>query len=83
MLNLPPTASQSEIREKYKALSVVFHPDKQQDFQVKEAASKKFLEIQKAYEGELVTICILSSIPEAGCLTMFPLLVVLSDPFLR
>ncbi|KAL4068611.1 hypothetical protein V8B97DRAFT_2059551 [Scleroderma yunnanense] len=50
VLNLPTTASPSEIRERYKALSMVFHPDKQQDLHVKEAATKEFLEIQKAYE---------------------------------
>ncbi|EPQ53643.1 DnaJ-domain-containing protein [Gloeophyllum trabeum ATCC 11539] len=50
VLNLPPSASENEIRERYRALSVVFHPDKQHDERAKETASKKFLEIQKAYE---------------------------------
>ncbi|KAG6334910.1 hypothetical protein ID866_4181 [Astraeus odoratus] len=50
VLNLPPTASQNEIRERYKALSITYHPDKQYDLRAKEVATKKFLEIQKAYE---------------------------------
>ncbi|KAI6006956.1 hypothetical protein EDD15DRAFT_2358022 [Pisolithus albus] len=50
VLNLPPTASQSEIRERYRALSITFHPDKQHDLRLKETAAEKFLEIQKAYE---------------------------------
>ncbi|KZT28084.1 DnaJ-domain-containing protein [Neolentinus lepideus HHB14362 ss-1] len=49
-LNLPPSASDHEIRERYRALSIVFHPDKQHDEQSKDIASKTFLEIQKAYE---------------------------------
>ncbi|KAH7882365.1 hypothetical protein F5I97DRAFT_1931555 [Phlebopus sp. FC_14] len=50
VLNLPPTATQNEIRERYKTLSMIFHPDKQYDERAKETASTKFLEIQKAYE---------------------------------
>ncbi|KAI6104396.1 hypothetical protein F5141DRAFT_1216932 [Pisolithus sp. B1] len=50
VLNLPPTASQGEIRERYRALSITFHPDKQHDLRLKETAAEKFLEIQKAYE---------------------------------
>ncbi|GLB39157.1 putative protein with domain of unknown function (DUF3395) [Lyophyllum shimeji] len=50
VLNLPRTASQSEITERYRALSLIFHPDRQQDQRSKETATKKFLEIQKAYE---------------------------------
>ncbi|KAF9239280.1 hypothetical protein BU15DRAFT_62044 [Melanogaster broomeanus] len=50
VLNLPNTASQNEIRERYRALSVIFHPDKQYDERTKDTASSKFLEIQKAYE---------------------------------
>ncbi|KIJ61429.1 hypothetical protein HYDPIDRAFT_31300 [Hydnomerulius pinastri MD-312] len=52
VLDLPNTAPQNEIRERYRALSVIFHPDKQHDERVKDTASTKFLEIQKAYEGE-------------------------------
>ncbi|KAI0065244.1 DnaJ-domain-containing protein [Artomyces pyxidatus] len=50
VLNLPTTASENEIREQYRHLSVVFHPDKQRDERTKDTASKRFLEIQKAYE---------------------------------
>ena len=51
MLNLPKTASDQEVRERYRQLSVVFHPDKQADPARKEAASQRFLQVQKAYEG--------------------------------
>ncbi|KAG8216501.1 hypothetical protein J3R82DRAFT_6617 [Butyriboletus roseoflavus] len=50
VLNLPNTASQSEIRDRYKTLSVIFHPDKQHDERTKDTAASKFLEVQKAYE---------------------------------
>ncbi|KAI0360473.1 DnaJ-domain-containing protein [Trametes cingulata] len=50
VLNLPKTASDHEIRERYRQLSIVFHPDKQTDERRKEAATERFLEIQKAYE---------------------------------
>jgi len=50
VLNLPDTASAEEVRERYRALSVLFHPDKQRDDSTKKTASKRFLEIQKAYE---------------------------------
>ncbi|KAJ8519787.1 hypothetical protein ONZ45_g3330 [Pleurotus djamor] len=51
VLNLPQWATQTEIKERHRALSLVFHPDKQHDENAKEVANKKFLEIQKAYEG--------------------------------
>lgn len=50
ILNLPDTASAEDVRERYKALSVLFHPDKQREESTKDTASKRFLEIQKAYE---------------------------------
>lgn len=50
VLNLPTTASEYEIRERYRQLSVLFHPDKQQEEQTKETATKRFLEVQKAYQ---------------------------------
>ncbi|TBU31392.1 DnaJ-domain-containing protein [Dichomitus squalens] len=50
VLNLPKTASDQEIRERYRQLSIVFHPDKQVDERRKEAATQRFLEVQKAYE---------------------------------
>jgi DnaJ-class molecular chaperone len=51
VLNLPDSASAEEVRERYKSLSVSFHPDKQREESQKDTASKRFLEIQKAYEG--------------------------------
>ena len=51
MLNLPKTCSDQEIRERYRQLSIIFHPDKQVDQRRKEAATQRFLEVQKAYEG--------------------------------
>ncbi|VDC07489.1 unnamed protein product [Peniophora sp. CBMAI 1063] len=50
VLNLPRTASDNEIRERYRSLSLVFHPDKQRDDKTRETAARRFLEIQKAYE---------------------------------
>ncbi|KAG2367162.1 hypothetical protein BDR07DRAFT_1393807 [Suillus spraguei] len=50
VLNVPTTASANEIRERYRALSVIFHPDKQRAEQTKDTAAAEFLEIQKAYE---------------------------------
>ncbi|CAL1708852.1 unnamed protein product [Somion occarium] len=50
VLNLPRTASDHDIRERYMHLSVIFHPDKQLDESRVETATKNFLEIQKAYE---------------------------------
>ncbi|CDO75734.1 hypothetical protein BN946_scf184921.g10 [Trametes cinnabarina] len=50
ILNLPKTASDHEIRERYRQLSIIFHPDKQTDERRKEAATERFLELQKAYE---------------------------------
>ncbi|KAI0938578.1 hypothetical protein AcV5_000221 [Taiwanofungus camphoratus] len=50
VLNLPNTASEYEIRERYRQLSVLFHPDKQHDERTKETAAKRFLEVQKAYQ---------------------------------
>lgn len=78
VLNLPTCASDHEIRERYRALSVIFHPDKQRDEATRETANKRFLEIQKAYEG-IVTLSrtIFSNI----CAHSVAL--VLSDPFLR
>lgn len=50
VLNVPTTASANEIRERYRALSVIFHPDKQRGERTKDTAAVEFLEIQKAYE---------------------------------
>ncbi|KDR72591.1 hypothetical protein GALMADRAFT_252737 [Galerina marginata CBS 339.88] len=50
VLNLPKGASQAEIHERHRALSLIFHPDKQTNDSLKTAATKEFLEIQKAYQ---------------------------------
>lgn len=50
VLNLPPAASDYEIRDRYRQLSMQYHPDKQRDESSKEIASKQFLKIQKAYQ---------------------------------
>ncbi|KAI0711382.1 DnaJ-domain-containing protein [Earliella scabrosa] len=50
VLNLPKSASDHEVRERYRQLSIVFHPDKQVDEGRKAAATQRFLEVQKAYE---------------------------------
>ncbi|KAM5532138.1 hypothetical protein V8D89_014163 [Ganoderma adspersum] len=50
VFNLPKAASDQEIRERYRQLSIVFHPDKQVNEARKEAATQRFLEVQKAYE---------------------------------
>ncbi|KAF9564478.1 DnaJ-domain-containing protein [Agrocybe pediades] len=50
VLNLSKYASQTEINERHRSLSLVFHPDRQTDPEVKETATKEFLEIQKAYQ---------------------------------
>ncbi|KAF9447147.1 hypothetical protein P691DRAFT_761024 [Macrolepiota fuliginosa MF-IS2] len=50
VLNLNKGASQNEVHERYRTLSLIFHPDKQQDEQAKEVATRNFLRIQKAYQ---------------------------------
>ncbi|PFH47088.1 hypothetical protein AMATHDRAFT_77369 [Amanita thiersii Skay4041] len=50
VLNLTRAASQAEINERHRALSLIFHPDKQLDPKSKDVATRKFLEIQKAYQ---------------------------------
>lgn len=50
VLNVPTSASANEIRERYRALSVIFHPDKQRGERTKDTAAVEFLEIQRAYE---------------------------------
>lgn len=57
---------------------MIFHPDKQLEDRTRETASKKFLDIQKAYEGEYRMYL------HAWIKTdVKPLFIVLSDPFLR
>uniref|UniRef100_A0A8H7XPT5 J domain-containing protein n=1 Tax=Psilocybe cubensis TaxID=181762 RepID=A0A8H7XPT5_PSICU len=50
VLNLSKNASQAEINERHRSLSLIFHPDKQVDTTLKVTATKEFLEIQKAYQ---------------------------------
>jgi DnaJ homolog subfamily C member 11 len=50
ILNLTTTASDAEIRERYRSLAVIYHPDRNQDPAHKEAAERHFREIQRAYE---------------------------------
>lgn len=78
MLNVPVTASANEIRERYRALSVIFHPDKQRNDRTKDATAMEFLELQKAYEGER-ELCM----THAECESLSTYNIVLSDPFLR
>ncbi|KAL5476860.1 hypothetical protein ACEPAI_3046 [Sanghuangporus weigelae] len=50
VLDLPVFATEAEIKERHRALSLVFHPDRQHDERLKEIAKENFLEIQLAYE---------------------------------
>ncbi|KAF6747159.1 hypothetical protein DFP72DRAFT_920701 [Ephemerocybe angulata] len=50
ILNLNKSATQAEINERYRTLSLLFHPDKQQHPERKEAAEEEFLKVQKAYQ---------------------------------
>ena len=50
VLELKKTATQSEIRSRYRELSKKWHPDKYQSDEDKEEANAKFVEIQAAYE---------------------------------
>ncbi|KAF8981304.1 hypothetical protein BGZ46_002979 [Entomortierella lignicola] len=50
VLNLSKAASEEEIKDSYKRLSRIFHPDKHSDPALKEAAETKFHIINKAFE---------------------------------
>lgn len=50
VLDLSPTASQSEITAKWRHLSREWHPDKVKDPALQRAAQEKFMDIQQAYE---------------------------------
>lgn len=50
ILGLSPTASQTEITAKWRALSREWHPDKVKDPTLQRSAQEKFMEIQQAYE---------------------------------
>lgn len=45
ILQLPPTASHSDIRKAYRKLAMIYHPDKNRD----PSAESRFKEIQEAY----------------------------------
>lgn len=50
LLNLPHTASDAEIRERYRALVVTYHPDRQRTDSARAAAHRHFQALQRAYE---------------------------------
>jgi DnaJ family protein C protein 11 len=50
LLNLPSSASDAEIRERYRSLATTFHPDRQRSDDARRAAHSRFTEIQRAYE---------------------------------
>lgn len=50
MFNLPTSASEAEIRDRYRTLAATFHPDRQRDQASRDAAHGRFTEIQRAYE---------------------------------
>ncbi|KAI7817740.1 hypothetical protein BC939DRAFT_402258 [Gamsiella multidivaricata] len=50
VLNLSKTASEDDIKDSYKRLSRIFHPDKHSDPALKQAAETKFHVINKAFE---------------------------------
>jgi DnaJ family protein C protein 11 len=50
ILNVQKDASQEEIREAYRSLAVLLHPDKHTSSALKESAENRFRAIQKAYE---------------------------------
>ncbi|KAF9586556.1 hypothetical protein BGW38_002313 [Lunasporangiospora selenospora] len=50
VLNLSKSATEEEIKDAYKRLSRIFHPDKHNDQALKEAAETKFHTINRAFE---------------------------------
>ena len=50
ILNLDRSASEAEIRDRYRSLASTFHPDRQRDDATRLAAHGRFQEIQRAYE---------------------------------
>lgn len=49
-LNIREDATTAEVKQAYRRLSAVFHPDKQQDESLKEEAAESFTKIKDAYE---------------------------------
>ncbi|TKY85433.1 hypothetical protein EX895_005595 [Sporisorium graminicola] len=50
ILNVPTDASPDAIKDAYRSLAVVLHPDKHNDASRKSAAESRFREVQRAYE---------------------------------
>ncbi|CAL0331697.1 unnamed protein product [Lupinus luteus] len=50
LLNLSPEASDEEIRKAYRQWAQVYHPDKYQDFHMKDIATENFQRICETYE---------------------------------
>lgn len=50
VLGLQESATEEEIRKRYKKLAKEWHPDKQRDPERKAKAQEKFIEIQQAYD---------------------------------
>lgn len=58
-LNVRQDATTAEVKQAYRRLSAVFHPDKQQDESLKQEAAVSFTKIKDAYEvGCPKAICI-------------------------
>ena len=58
ILNVPPTATASEIKKSYYALSLQYHPDRTQDLNesVRAEFAEHFKAISQAY-SELIVLC--------------------------
>ncbi|KAH6900897.1 hypothetical protein BKA70DRAFT_1312885 [Coprinopsis sp. MPI-PUGE-AT-0042] len=52
VLNVNRGATPTEINERHRSLSLIFHPDKQRNPDAVEVATEEFLKVQKAYQGE-------------------------------
>eukprot|EP00833_Pecoramyces_ruminatium_P005726 jgi/Orpsp1_1/1179758/evm.model.c7180000070671.1 len=50
ILNVPKTATQEEIKNAYKKLCILYHPDKHSSEENKVVAQKEFQKINKAYD---------------------------------
>ncbi|EPQ31114.1 uncharacterized protein PFL1_01303 [Pseudozyma flocculosa PF-1] len=50
LLNVDKEATEEQIKDAYRSLAVVLHPDKHQDAVRKAAAESRFREVQRAYE---------------------------------
>ncbi len=50
IFNLPKSASDAEIRDRYRSLASTYHPDRQRDEPSRRSAHGRFTEIQRVYE---------------------------------